>query len=366
MTVKVYNRIIRKLTLAFGNIFNNLTLVRYNLDLTEQERFLIPVGYGTKELYVSRLQEDPDLNKKVQITLPRISYILNGISYDNTRKQNTNLNSFSSNADGTASQYNFVPYNFDFSLYLYVRNIDDGLQVMEKIIPYFTPDFTIKLNLIPELGISKDIPIVLKDTNYEVVYEGNSQSDTRMVIWTLDFNLKGYLFTSAEKKELIQNSITNILLESDATTIHFIMSSGDNGKYIEDEIVYQGYSLDSAIATAKVLQYNVQSNKLTVTNVRGNFVTGKSIVGSSSGAKHTLISYQVSPVNASQIIITPTPTDANVNTVFGYTTSINEAPNIDTNVLTTYNFFGDLMNNSFGTDDWLREVANSIDLGSDF
>jgi len=368
MLNSVYNKIIRKLTVAFGSVFNNLTLVRYNPDLSEQERFLIPIAYATKELYVMRLQEDPDLDKKVQITLPRLSYVLNGISYDVYRKQNTNWKNFASSTDGSVTQYNFVPYDFDFSLFLYVRNIEDGIQVMEKIIPYFTPDYTIKLNLIPDLGITKEIPIVLKDTNYEVVYEGDIHSDTRMVIWTLSFTVKGYLFggISPLSSGLIRTSITNIIQQADKSLVEFKLDSSGAGNFSPDETVYQGYSLGTATATAKVTTYNSTLDTLTVDNIRGNFVIGKSIKGVYSNAEYTLSSYSNIPFNVSQIIITPTPTDANTNVTYGYTTTINETPDIDTNVLTTYDFFGDLSNNTFGADDWLSQAENLVDLGSEF
>ena len=141
MSTPTYNRIIRKLTVAFGDLFNNITLVRYNQDLTEQERFLVPIAYASKEMYVMRLQGDPDLDKKVRITLPAMSYILNGITYDSSRKLNTNHRNFATTATGgIISQYNPVPYDFDFSLFLYVRNIEDGNQIIEHILPFFTPD----------------------------------------------------------------------------------------------------------------------------------------------------------------------------------------------------------------------------------
>jgi hypothetical protein len=163
---------IRKLTVAFGDLFNNITLVRYNPDQTEQERFVVPIDYATKELYVQRLTFDPNLDKKIQITLPRMSYEMNGLSYDSTRKQITNIKNFASNGSSTKSQYMPVPYNFDFSLFLYVRNIEDGNQIIEHILPFFAPDYTIKVNMIPEMGIVKEVPIILNNTNYEVTYEG--------------------------------------------------------------------------------------------------------------------------------------------------------------------------------------------------
>lgn len=206
-----YNRIIRKIVLGFGDLFNNITLVRYNLDETEHERFIIPINYGTKELYVSRLQGDPDLDKKVQITLPRFSYILNGISYGANRKLNTNVKKYFPMNSGAIAQYNPVPYDFDFSLYLYVRNIEDGSQIIEHILPFFTPDYTINIDLIKEMGIKKGVPIILNSTEYEVVYEGNRDSDTRYVIWTLKFTAHAYLYgVVSNPVGLIRDVIVNI------------------------------------------------------------------------------------------------------------------------------------------------------------
>ena len=123
MSNTTYNRMIRKITVAFGNLFDNITLVRYNPDETEQERFVVPLDYATKELYVVRLQQDPHLDKKIQMALPRMSYEMNGIAYDASRKQITNMQNFAYTGSNYISQYMPVPYNFDFSLYLYVRNI---------------------------------------------------------------------------------------------------------------------------------------------------------------------------------------------------------------------------------------------------
>ena len=111
-----YNRIIRKLVVGFGDLFSNITLVRFNPDETEQSRFIVPIDYAAKELYVQRLQYDYNLDKKVQITLPRLSYSMDGFSYDSTRKQNTNIKNFASTSNGIISQYNPVPYNFDFKI----------------------------------------------------------------------------------------------------------------------------------------------------------------------------------------------------------------------------------------------------------
>lgn len=356
-----YNRVIRKIIVGFGNIFDNITLVRYNPDESEAERFILPIAYSTKERYVMRLEEDPVLDKRVQTTLPRLAFEMNGISYDASRKLNTNIKNFATNSTGAVvGQYNPVPYDFDFSLYLYVRNIEDGTQVIEHILPYFTPDYTIKLNLIPEMGIVKEIPVILNKTDYEVIYEGPEQNDTRTIIWTLNFTVKGYIFGPVSPANLIKNSITNIYNAISPTdTVIFNLDTPGVGTYQEGELVFQGYSLNTAISTARVKLFT--NNQIHLTNIQGNFVSNQPIIGAKTNANYTFNSYQIAPINLAQIVVTPTPTDANTNTDYGYTSTITEVPNINTTVVTPTDFSGDL-SVQFGTDNLATEKENPIDL----
>ena len=318
-----YNRIIRKLVVGFGNLFDEITLVRYNPDNSEAQRFIVPIAYAAKELYVQRIEGDPNLDKKVQMTLPRMSFEMNGLTYDATRKQNTNIRQFSQTSAGVVSQYNPVPYNFDFNLYIYVRNIEDGTQIIEHILPYFTPDYTIKLNLIPEMGIIKEVPIVLNSTTSEVTYEGLRDTDPRMIIWTLNFTVKGFIFGAVSSTGLIKTSITNIFNEiTSADTIQFNMSTSGVGTYQVGEIVYQGYSLAMSTASAKVVYYN--NNTLQLTEINGNFVSNQPIIGSVTNANYTFTSYQVQPLKYAEIVVVPNPTDANANSAYTYTTVISE------------------------------------------
>jgi len=209
MAVIQYNRVVRKLVVAFGDLFNNITMIRYNPDESEQERFLVPITYATKERYVMRLEDDPSLDKKVKITLPRFSYEMTGFNYDSTRKLNTNIKNFHQGVSGVSSQFNPVPYNFDFNLYLYTRNIEDATQILEHIIPYFTPDYTVKVNMIPEIGMVKEVPIILDSADHEIIYEGPREQDVRTVIWTLKFTMKAFIFGRVSSGNVITQSITN-------------------------------------------------------------------------------------------------------------------------------------------------------------
>jgi hypothetical protein len=327
--MSAYNHIIRKLTVGFGDLFSNITLVRYNPDLTEAERFIVPIAYAPKELYVQRIEGDYNLDKKVQMTLPRLSYEMTGMSYDSTRKQITNTKNAYNTTSGVVAQYNPVPYNFNYSLYLYTRNIEDAHQIIEHILPYFAPDYTLKVNLIPELGIIKEIPVVLNTTNFDITYEGSRDSDTRTIIWTLDFTVKGFIFGATSTPKLIKTSITNILNDITSTDIvNFNVANTGIGSYQAGEIVYQGSTLNLATGTAKVVSFSSLNNQLILTSVNGNFVSSQPIIGSTTNANYIFSSYEVLPINVSQIVVTPNPPTANANSDYTYTTSIKEIPNI--------------------------------------
>jgi len=324
MSTPYYNRTIRKLVVGFGNLFNDITLVRYHPDLTEQERFLVPIAYASKESYVMRLEEDLNLDKKVQMTLPRLSFEMNGLSYDSSRKQNTNIKNFAASNSGAIAQYNPVPYNFDFNLYLYVRNIEDGTQVLEHILPFFTPDYTIKINMVPEMGIIKEIPIVLNSCTSDITYEGNREKDPRMIIWTLNFTVKGYIFGKPSSAGLITHSITSINNNiSDGDVVEFSMNAASGtGTYQIGESVYQGYTAQTSTATARVVMWT--NNKLHLTNINGDFVSTQPIYGVNTLANYMFTSFNIAPKKFVQIDTTPNPATANATSSYTANTVITE------------------------------------------
>ena len=296
--MSTYNRVIRKLVVGFGNLFDNITLYRFKPDLTESERFIVPIAYASKERYVMRLEEDLNLDKKVQITLPRMSFEMAGLTYDSSRKQNTNIKNFAgtSTATGVIAQYNPVPYNFDFNLYIYVRNIEDGTQIIEHILPYFTPDYTIKLNLIPEMGIVKEVPVVLNSTSHEITYEGGRENETRMIIWTLNFTVKGFVFGKTTETGVINRafvSIYNLITDTDVVEFYLNLDSGF-GTYKVGETVYQGYTSDDTTATGVVVQFI--DNTLRLKQLTGNFVSDKPIYGINTLANYQFTSYNLNPL----------------------------------------------------------------------
>jgi hypothetical protein len=216
-----YNRTIRKIVVAFGTLFNDIQLVRYNKAGTiDYEKIKVPLSYGPKEKYITRLTSDPTLTKSIATSLPRMSFDMDGLSYDSSRKHITLQNNFSANtvSGGYNSQYAPVPYSFDFSLSLYVKNIEDGTQILEQILPFFTPDYTITVNFIPSMRKTYDMPVILNSVNYTIDYEGD-MSTTRMIIWSLSFTVKAYIFPPVKAADLITTANTNTMIVTDITDI---------------------------------------------------------------------------------------------------------------------------------------------------
>jgi len=318
------------MVIAFGNLFNNVSISRYDANGVEKEHFLVPIVYGGKEKYVSRLEGDPNLDKKVQVTLPIMSFEMTDMSYDASRKLNTNqkLTHSGGAQNSTLAVYNPVPFNFDFSLYAYVRNIEDGAQLMEKILPFFTPDYTIAVNLIPEMGIVKQVPLILNDVSHDIDYEGDYNSKIRSVKWTLRFTVKGYLYGPISQPKIIRNSITNVL---DDTSLHdknitLYMSNG-LGNYKIGETIYQGYSYETASSTAKVSDWVPSSNTLTISNLSGHFVTGSEVIGLDTNATWTANTYQIQNINLVNVSVTPNPSNVILPNNYTYTTIVTEFPN---------------------------------------
>jgi hypothetical protein len=338
--MSTYNRVIRKLVVGFGNLFDNITLYRFKTDNTESERFIVPIAYASKERYVMRLEEDLTLDKKVQTTLPRMSFEMAGLTYDSSRKQNTNIKNFAGTnvATGVIGQYNPVPYNFDFNLYIYVRNIEDGTQIIEHILPYFTPDYTIKLNLIPEMGIVKEVPIILNSTSHDIIYEGGRENETRMIIWTLNFTVKGFVFGKTSETGVINRafvSVYNLITEEDIVEFNLNLSSGF-GTYKVGEKVYQGYTSDDATATGIVVQFT--DNLLRLKALTGNFVSDKPIYGINTLANYNFTTYNLNPLKFVEVdavgrvstdidFMTVDKVDAKVDNTLNEVLTINKAAN---------------------------------------
>ncbi len=201
-----YHETIRKVVVAFGTMFNNIQLVRKDNSGNIIQTMKVPLAYGPRDKYLTRLDDDADLTKSVAVTLPRIGFEINNLTYDPTRKLNR-VQKFKKvkgdKNDQLDTQYMPVPYNLEFTLYIMAKQSEDALQVVEQILPYFQPDYTITINDMTDMGIKKDVPIVLNSISYEDDYQADFQT-RRAIIYTLSFTTKFYLYGPVTSSSIIK------------------------------------------------------------------------------------------------------------------------------------------------------------------
>lgn len=196
-----YHEIFRKTIVAFGTLFNNIELRR------QDEVMKVPLAYGPKDKFLARLDQVPDpTNKRVSITLPRIGFEITGITYDSSRKvAPTQKIKIASTASKNKNTFMPVPYNIGFELAVISKNQEDGLQIIEQILPVFQPHYNLAVKLLPEMSEIRDIPVVLNDIDYEDSYEGDF-STRRAIIYTLQFTAKTYLYGPVTSATTIKKS----------------------------------------------------------------------------------------------------------------------------------------------------------------
>lgn len=210
-----YFSLLRKYVILTGTLFNNIRITRTNSSGNQTSLLKVPITYAPKDKMLARVIQDTAIDRQTAtIPLPAISFEMGRMAYDGTRKLNTIGKSSvkdATNASRFKYQYNPVPYNIEFKVYIYAKNAEDGTKIIEQILPYFTPDWTTTVNLIPEVEVTMDIPIILNNISYSDNYDGDFK-ERRAIIWTLDLELKGYLYGPVKKSGVIKFINTNFYI----------------------------------------------------------------------------------------------------------------------------------------------------------
>lgn len=195
---------IRKYIALFGSLFNNVIINRTDGVGDITQIINVPVSYAQKEKMMVRMKMDPGINRQAAIVLPRMSFFFDGLSYDAGRKRGSiNKLIYPLDANHVKVQYEEVPYKFHFSLYVYVKNAEDGTKIIEQIIPFFKPEFTVRAYMIPNHE-AFDVSVNLMSVSHEDT-DTLSLSDNSTLIWTLRFTINGSLFGPIVTSPLIKN-----------------------------------------------------------------------------------------------------------------------------------------------------------------
>jgi len=202
-----YNQAVRKTVVAFGTLFNNIELKK-TVDGQVIETEKVPLAYGPKQKFLYRLQGNPTDGRKVAITLPRIYFEMTGIDYDAarktpaTQKYKTVIND---NGNEVRTQYVPVPYNISFEVGILCKSQDDGLQILEQILPFFQPSFSMSLKFIPDMDEVRDIAVVLNSVDFDDDWEDDF-STRRSITYTMQFTAKSYIYGPYTKADVIRKS----------------------------------------------------------------------------------------------------------------------------------------------------------------
>ena len=302
-----YHETIRKYVAVFGTLFNDINIQRRNSAGVITEQIKVPIAYEAKDKLILRMRA-VQADGGVAASLPRMGFSLTGITYDGTRKLNTLGQTYAANtAAGTSSlmkQYNPVPYNFDFTLSAMVDNSEDGAQIFEQIVPFFTPEFTVSVNLVPSMNVKPDVSIILNGTTTEDSYEGDFTT-RREIIWTFTFQLKGYIYPDVKSGSVTKSVIVNLRMPTE---------EADIPEYIILE--------DSTDFSINYLLLDADAGSPNATGLM-KFITETSSTGTgAAGIK-------------SRYTVTPGPGDVTANDDFGYTETFEYFnDNIDTNLTT--------------------------------
>jgi len=201
-----YHSLIRKYVILTGTLFNSIHITRTDSAGNQTALIKVPVTYAAKDKMLARVMGDPQIQSETAVTpLPLISFEIKNMYYDGDRKLNTinRISARDNNTNKLKYQYNPVPYNIDFSVYVYAKHTEDATKIIEQVLPYFTPDWTTTVNLIPDMNITMDIPIILNRIQYSDNYDG-SYKERRAIVWELNLTLKGYLYGPIRKSNIIK------------------------------------------------------------------------------------------------------------------------------------------------------------------
>lgn len=320
-----YHQHIKKAITAFGMIFTNININRVDGSNVTQQVIRVPLAYSTKQKFLSRIAliADAEGRGDVAMTLPRMGFEIQGLDFDPSRKvspiQKNKAIIDGAAVTGVSRAYVSTPYNMSLSLYVFAKNQEDGLQIVEQIMPFFNPDFNITVNELPELGIKRDIKITLDSIDYDADYEGDFER-RQSIIWTFNFTMRLNFYGFVSNQGIIRTAIANAYASPGS-----LVSSNDYTKItasITTTTATAIAEIDSASVDKIYLTYQganyINAPTVTISGGGGSGATAKAILNSdgtinnitvtSAGSGYTSVP-TVTIEDPPNTVASPTPAD---------------------------------------------------------
>lgn len=200
-----YNATVKRMVAVFGSLFNDIVIDRRDNDGNVDERFVVPIGYGPGAKWIARLNAETDnLKQTPAVILPRISFEIDDMSYDGTRRLTSgDVYKFGADVNNFFATHTAAPYDITFSVSILCKYSEDGSKIIEQILPYFKPEWTTHVKMLDDVDLVMDIPIILTDIANDEIYESDF-TDRRVVQWSMTFVMKTYFFGPTVPKKIIK------------------------------------------------------------------------------------------------------------------------------------------------------------------
>jgi hypothetical protein len=273
-----YHAVLRKSVAVFGTLFNNISVVRKGSDGTIKDVQRVPLSYGPRQKFLSRIDQQPDLDDtKVALKLPRMSFEITNLQYDSTTNVNR-LNKMSTSVSGSSrtSVGQATPYLLDMQLNIIAKNQDDALQILEQIVPYFQPTYTVSVKFIESVGKSFDVPISLQSVTLQDDYEGDYTS-RRALIYTIDFNMKIKFFGKESTSSIIREVIANNIDQDTGVGLNAIYTR------VNPPGATSSSTMDEPLVVRSFIPSDTELAITFSSATDPGFVKGETIVGVTSG-----------------------------------------------------------------------------------
>ena len=260
-----YHEIIRRTIIAFGTLFNNIEIKHKTQAGGAFSSVKVPIAYGPREKFLARLRTDPDNRREIAMVLPRLSFELTSMNYAPERVLNRTHKQLGIGGGNNSLRQTFTPapYDLDMTLYAMFANQEDAVQVVEQILPYFRPEWTNSVKIVPELDTYVDIPTIYTGMTIEDTYDGDFDT-RRAIIYTFTFKIKGYLFGPVTNKGIIRRTLVNTFNpQANTATSNVVIRSSDTKLQtltLTPGLLANGQPTANSTASIPISQISANSN----------------------------------------------------------------------------------------------------------
>ena len=201
-----YHATMRKSVAVFGTLFNNIKVIRKAADGSVLNQVRVPLAYGPKQKFLARLDQETGFDAPMAIKLPRMAFEITSLTLDTTQKlakRNQVVELHASDVTKKKTLKHFTSYDIGMSLYIMAKNQDDGLQIVEQILPYFSPEYNVTIKPIDGFDHKQDVAVILGGVQIDDQYEGEF-TERRVLIYQLDFTMKMKFYGPTSNQAIIR------------------------------------------------------------------------------------------------------------------------------------------------------------------